>query len=186
MLRDYIEKLCNESNEINETLNKDNIDLTKKCKELEIVKKNNDDITNKLTSENEALKILNIQHLEKIKSLENTLKSKIDEFIEIEVKYENINKSYSEIHEKINFYEEEKDSLIKNNNDLNQQISDLEKENMELLKKNKVLLISQENCQTEIIKQNQVSYILQNIINYLELTYNKKLKDQKIYFYNLS
>jgi uncharacterized protein YoxC len=164
MLREYIEKLCNESNEINETLNKDNIDLTKKCKDLEILKRTQEDSINKLTSQNEGIKTLNAQYSDKIKTLENTLKNKIDEFLDMEIKYKNISYSYEEIQEKINYYEEEKNNLIKNNNDLNQQICELEKENMEMLKKNKILLISQENFQTEIIKQNQVIYFMMLII----------------------
>lgn len=157
MLRDYIEKLCAESNDINENLNRDNVELTKKCKELEIFKNDQEEIFNKVTSELEGLKALNSIYAEKNKTLEISLKNKIDEHIETEIKYKNLNASYNELEERLDLSEKEKNDFINKMNELSQQISDLEKENMELLKKNKVLLISQENSHTEIVKQNQVS-----------------------------
>ena len=157
MLREYIEKLVHDSNEINETLNKDNIELNIKSKDLEKFKINQEEIMNKITGESEGLKTLNSQSKERIKTLENSLKNKIEEFIELEINFKNIEKFYNELEEKYNYSEEDKENLINNVSQLNKQISELEKENMDLLKKNKILLISQENIQTENIKQNQVN-----------------------------
>jgi hypothetical protein len=157
MLREYIDKIVNDSNEINESLNKDNVELRSKCKELEKYKENSDEIIKKLTGESEGLKTLNSQSSDRIKILENSLKNKIDEFIELEVNYKNLERIYNEIEEKNNDLEQDKENLINNVGELHKQISELEKENMDLIKKNKILLISQENMQTENIKQNQVN-----------------------------
>jgi hypothetical protein len=159
MLREYIEKIVNDSNEINESLNKDNVDLRNKCRELDKYKENSEEIIKKLTGETEGLKILNSQSTERIKILENSLKNKIDEFIELEVNFKNLERLYNEIEEKNNNIEDDKENLINNVGQLHKQISELEKENMDLIKKNKILLISQENIQTENIKQNQVKKI---------------------------
>lgn len=181
MLRDYIDKLCSESNEINESLNKENLDFNKKCKELEIIKKNQEEILNKKTSESEGIKSQNAHYSEKIKTLENTLKNKIDINIEFEIKNKELNIMCNSLEEKISNCENEKLYLIGQINQLNNQISELEKENIDLLKKNKVFLISQENFQTEIVKINQVSYIMLcfNTFNYFSNYKIMKIK-QKI------
>jgi len=182
MLREYIEKISSDSSSEKEFLEKENKSLKEKLKEAEgfIIKK--DENIKKLNIELESLKSSTSNMNDKIKNLENTLKSKINDSINFESKGKELKDLNSQLEEIKSDLERENENLKENLNSVNRQIQNLEKENLELMKKNKTLLISQESFQADLVKQNQN---LQNTENKLKEQigrYNieiEKLRDEK-------
>lgn len=155
MLRDYIDKLTEESKEIQDTLITENKNLKDKLRNVENNSAGSDELIKKLNFELDTIKSSNNSCFEKLKNTENTLKLKLNEFFEIEADNKNFKKALNEYEENRNDCEIENEKLNESINKLNKQIQNLEKENFELMKKNKNMLVNQESFQADLVKQNQ-------------------------------
>jgi chromosome segregation ATPase len=158
MLRDYIEKLTNESHDTQEQLLKENKEYKTKIKELENTLAYREETIKKLSIELEGLKNTNHNIYEKNKTLENTLKLKINECAGVEETNKKLDKEVNRLDQIREELEENTNNMNKEIENLNIQLQNLEKENFELIKKNKNLLMTQENLQSEMMKQNHVYY----------------------------
>ena len=182
MLRDYIEKLNQDYKDFGTEMHSENKNLTDRIKELEKIIDNNKDLNKKLSIELESLKDLNRNLNEKNKTLEADIKDKINEMIELEAIEKETRKKLTASEEKIIELTAFNEKLNQNVTDLNKQIHTIEKENIELLKKNKNLIISQENFQADLMKQNGHLLSCENKLKeqiQKNLTEIEKLKDER-------
>ena len=155
MLRDYLDKLNLEFSANKDKLIEENKIYSNKLKETENALIKKEDLIKKVSVEFETIKNYNLSNIEKIKNLEHTLKMKINEFMDLEIKNKELIKYIDNIQEVKNDLEKEIQFLKDNINNLNKQLQTIEKDNFELLKKNKDILICQESFQTDLVKQNQ-------------------------------
>lgn len=94
VLKDYVDKLSKELKNLQEKITKDNQENRQKIYGLEDKCCKLEESSSKTIVENNVLKQQLDNAEEKIKHLESSLKSKINEFSDIDIKYNNLVKDY--------------------------------------------------------------------------------------------
>jgi len=163
MLKEYIDKLTTEAKLKNDEYIKVTKDYKGKLQELKENYTKSEENNLKLSSELDMLKDQNEEMIEKINNYDEELKIKNIDLINLEEEtngdktiIKKLEEEKSKLEELVSDYDDKLNSNSKT-------ISHLENENLELLKKNKNFLVTQENFQNDIVKQNQVNKLLKLI-----------------------
>jgi chromosome segregation ATPase len=155
-MKEYIDSLENENNEKDNKINTEIKDSKIRLKDLEGVLTNKDEVLKKLNIEIEFTKNNLSAEKEKNKNHENNLKQKISYIAELEENVKQLGSEINSMDDIIKQLEIENTRLVQNLEEVNKNLQTVEKENFDLLKRNKNLLVSQENLQSDMLRQTQV------------------------------